>query len=70
MTTIIDHTVPKPQHKGAVIFRHLVSVFLCLCIALATVLIVEVAQREITIPDGGVYSAPRVPEPRIISEMR
>jgi hypothetical protein len=70
MTTIIDNSVLKPEYKGAVIFRHLASVFLYLGIALTAVLIVEVVQSEITIPNGGGYLAPREPEARAVSEMR
>jgi hypothetical protein len=70
MTTIIDHTEPLPEKKVARILLHLMSAILCLGIATAVVVIVEAAQEEITLPKGAALPAPRVPETRIVGEMR
>jgi hypothetical protein len=70
MTTIIDHTVPLPEKKVARILSHLMSALLCLGIATTVVVIVEAAQEEITLPKDAAFPAPRVPEPRIVGEMR
>lgn len=51
MTTIIDHSEPPPSKPQQEFCAYLVQTLLCLLLTLTSVVVFEVAQRGITVPE-------------------